>query len=69
MSVQAIRDALAGKKTYIAACALVVVCGLEYFGVDVVQGIDQGNALATAWEAMIGIFIRSGVAAGFKGLN
>ena len=67
--LQDIRDFLSGKKTYIAAGLLIVGCGAEYHGIDVVPGIDQSNALTTAWEALIGIFIRSGIAAGFKGLQ
>lgn len=57
-----IREDLQGKKTYIAAGLLIVVCLAELFGVDVVPGITQDNALATAWEAVIGMTIRAGIA-------
>lgn len=58
-----IRSALAGKKTYVAAGLLIVVCGAELLGIDVVPGITPDNALATAWEAVIGMTIRAGIAA------
>lgn len=57
-----IREALQGKKTYIAAGLLIVVCAAELLGIDVVPGITADNALATAWEAVIGMTIRAGIA-------
>lgn len=60
--MEQVKDWLSGKKTYIAAGLLIVVCGAELAGIDVVPGIDKSNALATAWEALIGIFIRAGIA-------
>lgn len=58
-----IRELLRGKKTYIAAGLLLVVCVAEYFGVDVVAGIDQTNALTTAWESGIFVTIRAAISA------
>jgi hypothetical protein len=58
-----LRAALSGKKTYIVAGLLIAVCAAEYLGFDVVKDIDQTNALKTAWEALIGVTIRAGIAA------
>jgi hypothetical protein len=58
-----IRKFLSGKKTYIAAGLLVVVCAAEYLGVDVVKDIDQTNSIKTAWEAVVAMTIRAGIAA------
>ncbi len=57
-----LRSALSGKKTYIVAGLLIVVCAAEYLGLDVVKEIDQTNALTTAWDALIGVTIRAGIA-------
>ena len=57
------REALRGKKTYISAGLLIAVCAAEMMGLDVVPGIDKSNALATAWESGILVFIRTGIAA------
>ena len=56
------RDAIKGKKTYITAGLLIAVCAAELIGYDVVPGITADNALATAWEAVIGMNIRAGIA-------
>lgn len=61
--MNSIREALMGKKTYIAAGLLILVCAAEYFGIDVVDGIDSKNALSTAWESGILMTIRAGIAA------
>jgi hypothetical protein len=58
-----LHDALCGKRTYISAGLLILVCIAEQFGYDVVPGIDKSNALATAWESGILMFIRAGIAA------
>lgn len=58
-----IREALKGKKTYIAAGLLLVVCVAEYLGIDVVEAIDQKNAIKTAWESGIFMTIRAAIAA------
>jgi hypothetical protein len=58
-----IRTALSGKKTYIAAGLLIAVCVAEYFGIDVVDGIDRSNAIKTAWESGIFVTIRAAIAA------
>lgn len=57
------RAALRGKKTYIAAGLLIAVCAAEYFGLDVVDGIDQKNALKTAWDSGILVTIRAAISA------
>lgn len=57
-----VREFLSGKKTYIAAGLLIVVCAAEYLGIDVVPGIDPSNALGTAWESLLAIFLRAGIA-------
>ena len=59
-----IREILKGKKTYVAAGLLVLVCAAEYFGINVVDGIDEKNAMATAWESGILMTIRAGIASG-----
>jgi hypothetical protein len=56
------RDAIKGKKTYISAGLLIAVCVAELAGLDVVPGIEKSNALATGWEALIGMTIRAGIA-------
>ena len=61
--LQEFRDAIKGKKTYITAGLLIVVCAAELMGYDVVPGIEKSNALATAWEGAIGMTIRAGIAA------
>lgn len=57
-----VKDWLGGKKTYLAAGLLVAVCAAEYFGVDVVPGIDKSNAVATGWEAVVAMCLRAGIA-------
>lgn len=53
---------LNGKKTFIAAWAMIGVCGLELAGVDVVGSIDPANAPNHIWEAIVFIFLRGGIA-------
>ena len=50
-----------GKRTYITAGLLIAVCVAELFGMDVVPGIDKSNAVGTAWESGILMFLRAGV--------
>jgi len=57
-----LRDAIKGKKTYITAGLLIVVCAAELMGYDVVPGIEKSNALATAWDGAIGMTIRAAIA-------
>lgn len=52
---------LQGKKTYISLGLLIAVCTAEYFGIDVVPGIDKDNAVLTAWGALSGMFMRAGI--------
>ena len=60
--IQEFRDFVKGKKTYITAGLLMVVCAAELLGYDVVPGIEKSNALATAWEGAIGVTIRAAIA-------
>ena len=55
-------DFLSGKKTYIGAGLLALVCLAEMFGIDVVPGIDSTNALKTLWESGLVATLRAGIA-------
>lgn len=56
-----ILEFISGKKTYISLALLLVVCGAEKLGIDVVAGIDANNAVTTAWAAITGMFVRAGI--------
>lgn len=60
--MSSIKGFLAGKKTYISGGLLVAVCVATFFGIDVVPGITADNAASTAWQAVIAMCIRAGVA-------
>lgn len=51
-----------GYKTYISLALLILVCGAEKLGIDVVSGIDATNAATVAWGAITAAFMRSGIA-------